>query len=364
MRIGFRADASVMHGAGHVMRCLTLAVTLRAEGGNIFFISRELPGNLCDLIEKKGFTLYRLPYENQRIAIDQLSISHSSSKYGVLLDIDVRDTVNVLVKNRLDLDWLIVDGYEFNRDWEERIRPLVNRIMVIDDMANRLHDFDLLLDQNLHKNYKSRYDRLVPPLCQKMLGPQYALLRQEFRELRMLRRPIDKPVHRVSIFFSGSDPENETKKALKAMKLVRELRDIEIDVIVGSANLCKEDIRRFCESSGSMHFYCQVENMASLMTRADFAVGAAGSASWERCCLGLPAMVTVLSEDQLGIAEALGEYGAVLNMGWYSALTVDDYVHAIEILDVDQLKEMALKGMNLVDGFGAVRVVKELLKSR
>lgn len=360
MRICFRADASVTHGAGHIMRCLTLANTLRTAGVEIFFIARVLPGNLCDLIEKKGFILYRLPYENAGSVIDRLSTSNVNLNLGVPFDLDARETMDVLVKNRLGLDWLIVDGYEFDRDWEEKIRPLVNRIMVIDDMANRLHDCDLLLDQNLHKNYMLRYDKIVPPHCKKMLGPQYALLREEFRELRMSRRIIDKPVHKISVFFSGSDLENETEKVLKAIKLLKE-QNIRIDVIVGAANIYKKIIRRYCECSNNMHFYCQVENMAFLMANADFAIGAAGSASWERCCLGLPAMVTVLSEDQFGIAEALGEYGVVFNMGWYSDLTVEDYVHVIETLNVDQLREMAVKGMNLVDGLGSVRVAKELM---
>ena len=61
MKVCIRADASAEIGTGHVMRCLTLAMELRSRGDEVIFVCRELPGNLCDFLEEKGFNVARLP---------------------------------------------------------------------------------------------------------------------------------------------------------------------------------------------------------------------------------------------------------------------------------------------------------------
>jgi len=362
MKVGFRADASVFHGAGHIMRCLTLAGELRSAGAEVFFLSRAWPGNLFALVEKQGFVLFPLPYEDKENDGEGLPRTDAGQPPLIPWERDVEETRAILGNNRIHLDWLIVDGYSFDCRWEEGCRAWADRIMVIDDMANRQHDCDLLLDQNYMKNYESRYEKWTPPRCRKLLGPQYALLRGEFRKLRMSRLWIDKPLKKASIFFSAADSENETEKALRA---VEELGEVigSVDVIVGAANVRKERIREICAALGNAEFYCQVENMAYLMSTADFAMGAAGSSTWERCCLGLPAVVTVLSADQSGIAEALNEYGAVHNLGWFFNVDVQDYVRAIRTLSAEEMKSMAERGMSLVDGLGSRRVVGELLKT-
>lgn len=362
MKVGFRADASVFHGAGHIMRCLTLARELRSAGAEVIFLSRALPGNLFSLIEKQGFALFPLPYEDKGNDGEGLPRTGAGRPPLVSWDRDVGETMAILVKNLIHLDWLIVDGYAFDCRWEEGSRARADRIMVIDDMANRSHDCDLLLDQNYLKDYESRYEKWTPPRCRKLLGPQYAILREEFRVFRKSRIWINEPVKKASLFFSASDPENETEKALRAIaELGEEIGAV--DVIVGAANVRKERISEICASLGNAEFHCQVENMAFLMSTANLAIGAAGSSAWERCCLGLPAVVTVLSADQLGIAEALNEYGAVHNLGWFFNVGIQDYVRAVRALSAEELKSMAERGMRLVDGLGARRVAGELLKA-
>ncbi len=362
MKVGIRADASVFHGAGHVMRCLTLARELRSADADVFFLSRALPGNLFALIEKQGFMLFPLPYEDKGNNGEGLPPPDADRSPLVPWDLDIQETMAILAKNLIHLDWLIVDGYAFDFRWEERSRVQADRIMVIDDMANRVHDCDLLLDQNYLQDYEARYEQWTPPRCRKLLGPQYALLRSEFNELRKFRTWVNKPLKKLSLFFSASDPENETEKALRAIaELGEEIGAV--DVIVGAANVRKERIGEICASLGNVEYHCQVENMAFLMSKADLAVGAAGSSAWERCCLGLPAVVTVLSADQAGIGEALNEYGAVHNLGWFFNVGVQDYVRAIRALSAEELKSMAERGMMLVDGLGVRRVVGELLKA-
>lgn len=329
----FRADASERIGSGHVMRCLALAEELRGRCKEIIFICRELPGNLIEHIEIHGFRVFRVPPEPESGAAD------------------AEQTKKVLREHGLQPDWLIVDNYGLDEQWESAVRPLVKRIMVIDDLADREHDCDLLLDQNYYRNFEIRYQGLVPDHCRQLLGPKYALLRQEFKTVRGSLRVRDGSIKGIFIFYGGSDPTDETTKALEAIKLLNH-PDIAVDVVVGASNPRRESIKERCLAMANTRFYCQVNNMAELMTRADLALGAGGIATWERCYLGLPALITIVAENQRETVEALAEAGIVWNLGWHEEVGVAELVESLKTLldDPDRIREMARRGLALFEG--------------
>ncbi|HAO19195.1 MAG TPA: UDP-2,4-diacetamido-2,4,6-trideoxy-beta-L-altropyranose hydrolase, partial [Desulfobacteraceae bacterium] len=215
MMIVFRTDASVAIGTGHVMRCLALSDALCQIGNpGIAFICKELPENLLTSMRLKGFEVFRFA---QPAASDWQS--------------DSLQTIAILKQIGEKPDWLIIDHYELDKKWQTAIRPYVRQIMAIDDLANRPHDCDMLLDQNFYKNFQTRYNGLVPNHCRKLLGTRYALLRPEFKTLREKIKPRDGSIRRILIFFGGSDPSNETEKALNALRLLNRA-DIAADVVV------------------------------------------------------------------------------------------------------------------------------------
>lgn len=338
-----RADASTRIGTGHIMRCLTFADELKIKGVNVNFICCNDTGNLIGLIKKKGYTLYDLPAD-------------------VDLDLDIEICLEVLKSQPVKADWLIVDNYSLDSRFETRMRPYAEHIMVIDDMADRSHDCDLLLDQNLCTDIETRYDRLVSSCCRKLIGPRYALLRPEFSDFREGGIERNSSVKRILIFMGGSDPTNQTYKALKAVQLL-ELPEIALDVVVGDSNPHKEEIKRVCSALPRAAFHCQVDNMAQLMVKADLAIGASGATSWERCCLGLPTIVLILSDNQRNIAEKLEEKAAVTNLGWYKDVKEYHIRDAIKELidDFDKRKNMGLRGMEIVNAEGRKRVAIEIL---
>ena len=180
MKVAIRVDASNKIGTGHVIRCLTLAIQMRRSGDFVLFICRELPGHLCELIESNGFDVFRLPAKK----IQFESIAHSSgtphaSWLGVDWETDAAQTYDCMLSHGF-FDWLIVDHYAIDYCWEKKLSPLTKKLMVIDDLANRKHDCDLIIDQNLYSKFERRYDNLVPKNCHKLLGPKYVLLRKEF----------------------------------------------------------------------------------------------------------------------------------------------------------------------------------------
>jgi len=355
-----RADASVQIGTGHVMRCLTLADELRGRGAEAIFVCREFDGNLCGYIEKKGYIVHRLPVFNEKEHKIEGKLKHAAW-LGADWQTDARQVEEIINSLGTTPDWLVVDHYALDEKWERYLRPYCKKIMAIDDIADRPHDCDLLLDQNFYENLESRYDSLVPPICKKLLGPKYALLRSEFRETRKNLRKRDGRVRRIMIFFGGSDPTNETAKALEAIRMLNR-PDIAVDVVVGSANPNKDKINQLCAAMTNVVYHCQVENIARLMADADLFIGGGGSTTWERCCLGLPSMVISIAANQDNIIRNVADVGGGIFLGRTQQVTVDDILAVLKKIlnDKQVLQSLSQKDIQLVDGFGIERVKKDL----
>lgn len=360
MKILIRTDASVQIGTGHVMRCLTLAHELRRHGTETVFVCREFAGNLCGYIEEKGYVAHRLPVSDAPAQDVETNLKHSAW-LGADWQADARQVEEIIKRLAAPLDWLVVDHYALDERWEGYLRPYVKKIMVIDDLADRPHDCDLLLDQNFYENLENRYDRLVPPQCKKLLGPKHALLRPEFREARKKLRKRDGHVRRIMVFFGGSDPSNETTKALEAIRMLNR-PDISVDVVVGSTNPNKDKINKLCASITNVTYHCQVSNMAKLMADADLFIGGGGSTMWERCCLGLPGLIMAVASNQDAIAVGCDQVG----IGIYINKSNDISPHQIQIeiekmfLNQTTMINMEKKSANIVDGKGATYVASVL----
>lgn len=327
MTIVFRTDASQQIGSGHAMRCLTLADELQRRGADVMFVCREHPSHLIGLIEGKGYKVVRLPQSEVEYIPSPEDVAHAAW-LGVTWEQDAAETIASL--GNAEPYWLIIDHYAIDQRWEEKLRSHVGKIMAIDDLADRPHDCDLLLDQNLYQAMETRYDDLVPSACQKLLGPKYALLRPEFAVARKSMRQRDGQVRRALVFFGGVDPTNETEKTLQALAGIND-RQFEVDVVVGGGNLYKEQIKKFCETHDGFHYHCHVDNMAELMAAADLAIGAGGTATWERCALGVPSFITVLAENQQELAEVGARQGLFFYLGKSETVSSKRILNAIKI---------------------------------
>ncbi len=341
MRVFIRTDSSTQIGSGHVMRCLTLADVLHDRGADVSFVCSDLPGNLSDLIERKGFRVHKLTYV-ETINNESDKPAYTTNRLGIDWQLDADETITILCNSLQPIHWLIVDHYALDSNWECRIRAYVKRIMVIDDLADRIHDCDLLLDQNLYKDMEARYEGLVPDHCWKLLGPEYAILRREFIEARQKLRNRDGSVKRILVFFGEIDPTNETSKALEALRIL-DRSDILVDVVSGVNNPHRAQIQRLCSQMPNTRFRCQVDNMAQLMSAADLALGAGGTTTWERCFLGLPSIIMVIAQNQYEVARAVANAGAAWNLGWSTRVDIEHLSREIEraISDPDAMREMS-----------------------
>ena len=324
-----RADASTSIGSGHVMRCLTLAHRLKKEkNARVVFVMRVLPGNLIGVVEKQGFEVLKLPPANQK---------YSLSGYGLWLtvpmEVDAQQTIEVLQhylqEHGCDVaDRLIVDSYALDEQWELMLRPYCNKIMVIDDLANRRHACDILLDQNFYLNKDARYAGLVPEHCKMLLGPEHALLREEFYEAKKHLRKRDGTIKNILVFYGGSDLTNETEKAIEALVQLHDKGySFTADVITGVSNSRREKIEKICSKYHFLYYYCQVSNMAEFMNKADLMLGAGGSTTWERLYMEVPSLVTAVAENQVKCCEECGKAGLI------------DYVGSANCVESDKIKE-------------------------
>jgi UDP-2,4-diacetamido-2,4,6-trideoxy-beta-L-altropyranose hydrolase len=297
------------------MRCLVLAHQARLRGVSIEFICTDLPGHLGAMANQQGFTLRMIGADpgNQRLAdFDwERDASLTSSLAG-----------------GSPWDWLDVDHYGIDWRWEAAMRPATRQILVIDDLADRVHDCDVLVDQNYYLKLSSRYDKLVPFGCRKLLGPRFLLLRPEFKNTKLsLPRQIG-DVKRILISFGGTDETNVTCMALDAITLLGR-PDIALDVVIGATSPHRAAVEARLSALPQSLLHVQTSRMAELIMGADIAIGACGSSTWERCYLGLPTLVLVLADNQRQGAAELNATGAILNLGEAHDMTPNSLALAI-----------------------------------
>ena len=352
----FRVDSSSKIGSGHLMRCLTLAMALRDVGALCSFICRALKGNLNYLVVSEGFSLNELAQSGTGTKATYKNEPYHSSWREVDWEVDATETLSIL--SALKPQWLVVDHYGLWYDWQVAVGSDC-KIMVIDDLADRKHHCDLLLDQNLGSD-KLAYKNLIPSGCKTLFGPDYALLRPEFKEYRAasLARRLDYGIKNILIKFGGGDPDNHLVGVLRALLSIDLPSNVTISVIFGSLTAINEEHKKLISQfPKAITSYGMVSNMAELLSESDLVIGAAGSSSWERCCLGVPSIIFPVALNQSGIAEQLSKCGAA------EALTNEDLGNGNLGLLVDQmlqsqdLTKMSKTAATICDGNGLARII-------
>src|SRR5437773_7976631 len=354
MNVFVRVDASTRIGTGHVMRCLALGQALRHGGAAVTFIMREPPPPILAMLRHEEFGVRTLRSNDGSTT----SAADRDGWLGVPWETDALQTAAIL-KNEEQADWLVVDHYGIDHQWEERVRTGDCKVLAIDDLAQHEHACEMLLNQNLMTDVDERYRALVSQDCQLLAGPQFALLRQEFRDSRVsLRREFER-VTNLLVFLGGADSGGITLKALEAVNSMHR-QDIRVTVVIGAANPHRAKIERLYAERKGYRVISQAKSMAQLMVEADLAIGAGGSSTWERCCLGLPTVAIAIAENQFEVAKTVAEAGACLYMGASANLSDEELGASLTVMigNPSLRKSLSKVGMNLVDGLGCQRVAK------
>jgi UDP-2,4-diacetamido-2,4,6-trideoxy-beta-L-altropyranose hydrolase len=337
------------------MRCLALAEALSDLGVRCRFICRPHAGNMLDEIAARGFDTIALTSLIGYSGTTGSTFSHAHW-LATTAERDVQETKDAICAN--PPAWMVVDHYGIDRSWEVTVHAVGIKILVIDDLADRPHHCDALLDHGLDHDV-AEYSPLVPLQTKCLFGPQYALLRSEFAKLRSasLSRRQSPSLSRILISMGGVDKDNATGQVLAAMASNAWAEASEVTVVMGPRAPCLEDVRaQAAAMPGRVEVLVGTSRMAELMYLADLAIGGAGTTSWERCCLGLPSVVLVLADNQKEVAASLARAGAA-----FVAKTMSDVAAYLARYHstpstIGEIAEMSRRAAQITDGRGATKV--------
>ena len=315
----------------------------------MWFVTQDGPDGFLKEIEKRQFPV--------------LKLSNPESQKPIEWKTDARHTSQAIVRLKNPIDWLVSDHYGLDQRWEQAVRSVLSRIMVIDDLANRPHDCDILLDQT-HGEDGTRYKKLIPSHTHGLFGSQFCLLRPQFtvvrEELYEIKNPfIEKIIH---VFFGAGDSSNSTCKF--SSLLLENFPEIQVRVVVGDRYKFPQDLERLHKSFPNRFSWDRnVEDMARHMAKCNLAVGAPGMATWERACLGLPAAYLAIQENQANILQNLDRNRFCVYLGLAGKVQPQEFIGAMSrfLKDEEKLKQMRNLSLTMVDGLGVQRVAAHLL---
>ncbi|WP_137153227.1 UDP-2,4-diacetamido-2,4,6-trideoxy-beta-L-altropyranose hydrolase [Devosia sp. FKR38] len=360
MKFGFRADAALDIGAGHVMRCITLAQALSDRGAECTFICREHPGHLIEAIRTAGFGVTGLP------VLERSGTEKSPYASWVGADTAVDASQSRAIFDAQGCNFIIADHYGLDAQWERAVSP-AGRIGIIDDLANRPHYSALLIDQTLDRAAHS-YAGLVPDDCITLCGSSFAILRPQFAKARArsLELRAGRAPGQILVSMGGIDRDNLTGRVLDVLTALPSDLEFRTTVVLGATAPWREAVtRQAATSRRKVEVLVNVADMAELLIQTDLAIGAAGSSAWERCCLGVPTVMAVTADNQTEIARAVAARGAALTAGAADAPGFDSRLAGaiVQLLRESDLRSgMSHAAAAVTDGLGADRVADALME--
>lgn len=332
-----RADAGPRIGIGHLMRCLALGQAWQRQGGTVVFALASAPPELEERLDAEGFARKRLTS----------AAGHAE---------DARETA--ALARSCSADCVVLDGYHFDADYRRALGSLDARLLlVVDGAPPDAGGADFVLDQNLGARPSGSMPEGSRPRF--LLGPKYALLRREFWRWRGWKRPVAPAARRLLVTFGGSDPDNLTLRALRALRELPESAELEVRIVTGPSNRHRASLQNeLLGAPEAWRLLAAPSDMAGLIAWADLGISAAGSTCWELAFLGVPFVTVVLAENQRSIAASLSRAGISCDLGWHEGVSAELLGASVrKLLGGKSLRmEMSRLGQETVDGFGAERV--------
>ena len=351
-------DASRNIGTGHMMRCLALANEAKQQDWECIFVLRDPEDWIIEYITSFDHGVKKLR------SGDCDKKTYNATAHGDWLPVsqtqDANETLQVIFD--LDPDWIIVDHYALDAIWFSIVEKTTAKVLVIDDLGDRKLICDLLLDQNLGAS-EEKYDGKLSTNCRLLLGPTFALLRSEFKDWRerSLEGRLDRNVENILITMGGVDADNHTLQILKEISKSEYAMKCAFTVVVGRSYPHTNSLNVFLQASKlNVSVLSNVKNMAEIMSSADICIGAAGSTSWERCCLGIPTITFAVADNQIPIFDELEKHSCAI------ASSIDqicaDFERLVNKDDNAVLKRLSSNSASVTDGKGVQRVLDQLEK--
>ena len=346
MKLLVRAHAGPSVGTGHVMRSLALGQAWKRLGGSVAFAGGELPIGLIAKIQAESFDYYRL----DNTLCDRLDAAETAE-----------------IARELEADWIVLDGYQFDDDYQAELSTSGSRLIVIDDYQHASHkNADIIVNQNAYataENYQQSGTAKI------LAGPSFALLRSEFNTIADPSKHIVKQARRILVTFGGEDADNWTLKTLQVLSDLNR-KQLIVDCVIGACYGHLDELEVFKKTANmSLRIHRNVDRMSALMHRVDMAISAGGSTCYELARCGVPAVVASIADNQIPVAMALNRLGVMISIDEIAASgnpTITDPTKRLSktirrlLNDYETRKTMSELGMALIDGKGGSRIASQM----
>lgn len=357
MRVAIRVDLSVPMGLGHARRCQSLAFALRDSGAQILFVSRPMDLDSRAVLSRPFYDVRLLErpagaYER----IDQAAPQHASWA-GVSWEQDANDTIAAL--RGWQPDWLVIDHYSFDSRWHTSVRHALGcRILVVDDLADRDLDADILVDHNWCDDHRLKYGSHATRVSRLLGGPRFALLGPDYATTQPYSfRP---EVESIGIFMGGTDAARLSETALAACRRIAGFSGT-IEVATTSSNPNLRRLRECCAVSPGTTLLVDQPSLAGFFARHDLQIGAGGGATWERCCMGAPSIAVIGAANQVPVLRPLSGLGVLLAVESENANAPMLAGYVGELIESPATRhDLGVSARNMVDGLGSTRVAQEV----
>ncbi|HHX45897.1 MAG TPA: spore coat protein [Brevibacterium sp.] len=337
LRVALRVDASRDVGVGHVARAIALADEIVSRGGAVqIFGSVTGASWLLDAIAHRGLTVSPAP-------------DHPTT---------LRDAVQAA-----GCTAVILDGYAFDPGTGAALKAAGLTVLAVQDGPfGAGQTADLVLDQNLGAT-----DEFVPPGVPALLGLEYTLMRNEVLEARTDQHP-GRDVPKGVIFCGGTDPQ--AAAPFLTDLVIRTRSAIELTVVAATDAIAADLARLLPRLGQQIDVISPTPQIVQIAANCDFAVVAAGGSVWELLCVGVPAAVVAVADNQEPTIRTIGATGAALALGTLrdlrsSSAAQDGAVTMLRRL-IDSPRErrdVSARAGQLIDGRGRARVIDELSRA-
>jgi UDP-2,4-diacetamido-2,4,6-trideoxy-beta-L-altropyranose hydrolase len=353
MKIAFRVDASPQMGIGHLGRCLALGHALLRCGAAVTFVTRDLGVDSAARIRAAGFEARALPAPGAPFQPSTGAPPHAAWA-GVPQEVDAGETLDALAD--FAADWIVVDHYAFDRRWHARLRTATRRVCIVDDLADRALDADLLVDHNPAPDHRAKYATTTDAATRLLGGVRYALLGPAYADAP--RHVFRAEVGSIGIFLGGTDLPRLSQQALRACREVARF-DGPIEIVTTSANPDLAALCQACAETPDVRLAVDLPDLAAFFARHDLQIGAGGGAAWERCCIGAPALTLQWADNQAVVLAALAAAGAARCTDDLSVQGIGRAVAEL-VEDAGARRALADAARGWIDGRGAERVALAL----
>lgn len=349
----FRTDSSSLIGSGHVTRCISLASYLKKDGLDVEFICRKHKGNYINKIQDAGFKVHELKLVGK---IKLKSNTSYASWLGASQSLDAENCIEIIKSRKIN--FLIVDHYGIGVNWQKKLKPYCGKLMVIDDLAQRRHACDVILNQNLGST-KKKYKKLIPHTCKQLLGPKFALLDSVYSNIKVDLKSRSGNIRRALIYFGGGDDALKYSELALNAFCEPKLIHIKLDLVINSKKNNLKQIKKIISNRGRIKLYSNLPNLSKLISNSDLAIGAAGSTTWERCCFGIPSIIVICALNQKLSAEKIKKKNAAFVFYPNNNLQKNIKDAALSLCRNKNIYlKMSQKALKICDGHGSKRVSK------